>query len=286
ETDGSGSSSFSASQVPTKFVNLTMPQLSPNMPPRPEFTPFQVPNFCESNPYDDKDFWTYPERCGWIVHAEDARCHVLCPPRLCLHGMSEEEILEESRLNRDVRDPMFSRLDNKPVLASDKVAFLQAWLFFGLLTVVSDLCGLEIDVAAEFIIDNGMISTAKLNGLPLRWFEAAVKTQRAGDKTLMENILNLARHSFLMLSEELVSESTPKFVYSYAQCRTLQSLEILVRIIGLHLLLHTRMPGFTTTENEGWGRDRISGSLRFAIRYTEGMDQLSGLAIAELRKQG
>ncbi|KAK7027915.1 hypothetical protein VNI00_015131 [Paramarasmius palmivorus] len=109
-----------------------------------------------------------------------------------------------------------------------------------------------MDVEAEFILEDGLVSTAILNGLPGRWFDAAIRSGRAGDKTLMEHILTIARHSRLMLSEERSEDGrTSKFKYSSAECRILHSLDILVRIIGLHLLLHTYLPSFTTTEEEG-----------------------------------
>ncbi|THU81555.1 hypothetical protein K435DRAFT_471657 [Dendrothele bispora CBS 962.96] len=275
EPDGSSSIVSSSSQIPTKLVTLTMPQSSPNMPPRPEFTPFQVPNLCETSPYDDKDFWTYPERCGWVIHTKDTQCHVLCLPGSCRHQ-------NETR----VRPPIFSRVDHEPVTASDKVAFLQGWLFFGLLTEVSNLCGLDLDIVAEFIVEDGLVSTARLNGLPGRWYEAVARTGRAGNKTLMQSILTFARHSRLMLLEEFISEHTFRFEYTYTECRVLQSLQVLIRIIGLHLLLHVYTPGFTATEEEGWGHQRIVNSLGYAVDLGEGTHQLSMLAYDDLEEQG
>ncbi|KAL0580018.1 hypothetical protein V5O48_002021 [Marasmius crinis-equi] len=184
----------------------------------------------------------------------------------------------------------FSRLDGRPVVASDKAAFLQAWLFFGVLTEVSGLCGLEIDLATEFILEDGSVSTQALNGLPGRWFEAAATKERAGDKIVMEHILTVARHSRLMLGEERDKTGESRlFKYSYDECRVLFSLGVLVRTIGLHLLLHTYMPSFTTSEEEGWGRLRVLKSLDGplgTIYLTEGMDQLSDLAEDELEAQG
>ncbi|PBK63411.1 hypothetical protein ARMSODRAFT_542681 [Armillaria solidipes] len=268
-----------------EFVSrLTMPQASPHVPPRPEFIPFTIPYLCMSKPYDGKDFWSYPERCGWIVHVKDTQCHVLCPPGVCLDGMGMEEVED------DTRPPMFSRSDGSVVVASDKAAFLQAWLFFGVLTEVSNLCGLDIDLATEFFLEDGSVSTDRLNGLPGRWFEAAATSGLAGDKVLMKLILTIARHSHLMLSEERSEAHTSMFKYSYAECRVFHSLEILVRTVGLHLLLHTYMPGFTTTEEEGWGRKRIERSLDWPAWYrqhpNEGIDQLSDLARDKLEEQG
>ncbi|PBK80577.1 hypothetical protein ARMGADRAFT_75420 [Armillaria gallica] len=272
-------------QPPNEFISrLTMPQVSLHVP-RPEFIPFTIPYLCMPKPYDGKDFWSYPERCEWIVNVKDTQCHVLCPPGTCLDGMDIEEV------ENDIRSQMFSRSDGSVVVASDKAAFLQAWLFFGVLTEVSHLCGLDIDLAAEFFLEDGSVSTARLNGLPGRWFEAAAISGRAGDKVLMERILTIARHSHLMLSEERSEDGqTSIFNYSYAECRVFLSLEILVRTVGLHLLLHTYMPGFTTTEEEGWGRKRIERSLDWPIWYrgrpNEGIDQFSDLAQDQLEEQG
>ncbi|KAK0215641.1 hypothetical protein IW262DRAFT_1246363, partial [Armillaria fumosa] len=273
-------------QPPNSVISsLTIPQASPNLPPRPEFIPFTIPYLCASEPYDGEDFCSYPERCGWIIHVKDTQCHVLCPPGICLDGID----MEEPRGDRQLW--VFSRSDGSVVTASDKAAFLQAWLFFGVLTEVSNLCGLGIDLATEFFLEDGSVSTARLNGLPGRWFEAAAISGRAGDKVLMERILTIARHSHLMLSEERIDdEYTLRFGYSYAECRVFLSLEILVHTIGLHLLLHTYMPGFTTTEEEGWGRNRIEQSLTWPYSYrrrpNEGIAQLSGLARDELEEQG
>ena len=252
------------------------------MPPRPEFTPFTIPYLCMSNPYDRKGFWTYPERHGWIVHAKDKKCHVLCPPGICHDGTS----LSDINLTRQAQMQIMSRADGMPVTAIDKVAFLQAWLFFGVPTEVSTLCGLELDVEAEFILDNGSISTAKLNGLPGRWFTAAVKKNRAGDHALMEQILSITRHAVLMLSEELAEDGTRIFEYTYAGCRVLHSLDITARIVGLHLLLHVYMPGFIVTDENGWGHNRILKSVDWIGRKCEGLNQLSNIAHTELAKKG
>lgn len=279
-----------------------MPQTYPNLPPRPEFIIFSVPYLCKSNPYDGKDFWTYPGRVGWLVHVKDEQCHIFCPPGYCTHEMTYDEASEQENL---VRPSKFSRSDGAPFSMTEKVTFLQAWLFFGVLKEVSSLCGLDIDIATEFIVDGDSISTEKLNGLPGRWFEAVISTNRAGDKELMGRILTIGRHSVLMLSDEIfdcelvVDESAgvfknnvnPVYTYNYgytrAECRVLHSLEILVRTIGLHLLLHIYTPGFTSTEDEGWGRGRVAHSLiRYSTRLPEGMEQLSEYAFEELKEKG
>ncbi|KAJ7230383.1 hypothetical protein GGX14DRAFT_314597, partial [Mycena pura] len=264
------------------LISLTMPHLHTDLPPRPEFTPFTVPYLCLSSPYDGKGFWTYPERRGWIVHAKDTNCHVMCPPGICRHGISPIDV----DITRRAKPPIFTRADGIPVLASDKVIFLQAWLFFGLLTEVSALCGLDLDVAAEFVVDNGSVSTTKLNGLPGRWFAATVRTHRAGDMSLMERILALMRQAILVLDEEVSEAETQRFSYTYAECRVLHSLDITARILALHLLFHVYMPGFTATDEDGWGHRRILNSMDWIGRQSEGLDQLSSLSRDDLEEKG
>ena len=260
-----------------------MPQAYPNMPPRPEFIPFTVQNLCILNPYDGGDFWTYPERCGWIVNDKDTQCHVFCPPGTCHEGLTSHEMWEDGRVIRPLR---FTRSDGNPVLASEKVAFLQAWFFFGMLEEISTLCGLVMDTETEFVVEDGQISTAKLNGLPGRWLEAASTTGKAGNTTLMKHILALARHSYLMLTEEANREDTPVFFYTYSECRILHSLDILIRIIGLHLLLHGQTPGFEDAEGEGWHKGRVWSSLDWSLGRREGMKQLGDMAAEELKHHG
>ena len=284
-----GSSSSGTSLPPrplpaeAEFISFTVPHYSPTIPSRPEFTPFTVPYLCASSPYDRLGFWTYPQRHGWIVHITDTACHVLCPPGRCHQALGEDS-------GEDAREPnlpIFSRVDETEVQATDKAAFLQAWLFFGVLDEVSALCGLEIDVGKEFLTPGRRsFSTAKLNGLSRRWFDAAKQMKRAGDKSLMERVMSVARHTRLMLTEELkVDEDRRKFEYTYAECRIFQSLEIVIHLIGLHLLSHANVTGFTATEEEGWGRERVLKCLE-AAGYSEGIDQLSSLAQYELGEKG
>ncbi|KAF7350751.1 Het domain protein [Mycena sanguinolenta] len=283
-SSGSSRDAISSPLPGTDCISLTIPQLRTDLPPRPEFTPFTVPYLCASSQYDAKGFWTYPERRGWIIHLKDTNCHVLCPPGFCCHGTSL--VKDGVELSMREKPPIFTRADGIPVLASDKAMFLQAWLFFGLLTEVSALCGLDLDIPAEFVVDNGSISTAKLNGLPGRWFAAAVQTHRAGDTSLMERILALMRQAILVLDEERNETGTLMFNYTYAECRVLHSLDIACRTLALHLLFHIYMPGFTAPDEDGWGRQRISNSVDWIGRRGEGLDQLSSLSRDELEEKG
>lgn len=169
-------------------------------------------------------------------------------------------------------------MDGSPVTATSKAAFLQSWLFFGTLHTVSQMCGLTIDVQAEFLIEDGRsVSTAALNGLARRWF-ASLATEKIGDKAFMERILAIARQIELLLGEEMTSgpERKPLFRYTADEARVLFALEILLRVLLLHLLLHVESPGFTCSEDEGWKNGRISGLADRVEGYREGNKHLYG----------
>ncbi|KAI0779309.1 hypothetical protein C8Q74DRAFT_683705, partial [Fomes fomentarius] len=278
-------------EVPTttrvQIPSLTFPQASPTLPPRPEFKPFTVPNLCGSSLFDGIDYWMYPERHNWVVHARDKQCHVLCPPGLCWHDTNG--IPEAYRL---ARPPMLARADGSPVTATDKVAFLQSWLFYGTLTEVSTLCGLALDIEAEFLVDNGKsVSTSSLNGLAGRWF-SALPPDRFGDEVLMERILAISRYICLLLVEELTEDnhsgSTIQHMYEYTpeECRILHSIDILARTLGLHLLLHVYSPGFSASDDKAWSQKRITRSIVWMGRAVEGMDQLSDIVFDDLQERG
>jgi hypothetical protein len=77
----------------------------------------EVPFVCEAYPYDGYEFARFPERKGFS---------------------SEEEI---KRGNFGVATP------------GETVAFLQAWLFFGVLSEVFDSSGIKVDVG-DFVRGN------------------------------------------------------------------------------------------------------------------------------------
>ncbi|KAI0749838.1 hypothetical protein C8Q80DRAFT_1164244 [Daedaleopsis nitida] len=262
--------------APSANVNLTVPQHNPTLPPRPEFTPFIVPNLCEHPIYDGEDFWTYPARHNWVIHARDKQCHVWCPPGRCSDDVDEDADEEY----RKVRPPLLSRPDGSSVTAASKVAFLQSWLFFGTLNQVSRLCGLGLDIEAEFLVDGGRsVSTSALNGLPRRWF-SALGPRRSGQDALMEQILTHARQIGLLLNRKLAEDDHSvdgyqiKYEYTAEESRVLHSLDILARILGLHLLLHIYASDSKASTGDTWHGKRIVQSIDW-YHHVEGMDQLS-----------
>ncbi|KAJ6568777.1 hypothetical protein B0H19DRAFT_938649, partial [Mycena capillaripes] len=93
---------------------------------RPEFISFSVPRRLPA--YDNCGFWDYPGRMGWYVHRHDRRCHPpRCPPGVCTVDSANQPSKYGLAL------PSISRVDRSPTTVAGKVAFLQAWLFFGAL---------------------------------------------------------------------------------------------------------------------------------------------------------
>lgn len=116
---------------------------------RPEFPPFEVPYLCASSPYDGLGFEGFPKRKGYNIH-DQATEHV-------------------------------------PVHVITKDAkFLQAWLFFGAISEVSAISGLEIETSAEFLKskDNGLLHvwTEGLNGFASRIIKADSTTQEPSSR--------------------------------------------------------------------------------------------------------
>ncbi|KAI0329717.1 hypothetical protein GY45DRAFT_1435246 [Cubamyces sp. BRFM 1775] len=276
---------------------LTMPKPHPLHPPRPEFIPFTVTNLCPYFPWDGLDYMTFPERQGWLVHCKDKQCHTLCPPGFCNGGLEDDA----ARLYRyDVADgpasPMLSRVDGSPITSTSKAAFLQAWLFFGTLHEMSRLCGLSMDIDGEFLADGGRaISTAALNGLAGRWF-ASLHHENVGNKVFMQEIFTIYRHLALLLNKEVVEESGPEgsnrrkkpaaFTYTPEEARVFLSIELVLRTIGLHLLLHCYSPTLSCDESDGWSRRKITQVMEWRGRRIEGFDTLEDYADTQLEDHG
>ncbi|KAH9892485.1 hypothetical protein C8Q73DRAFT_782020 [Cubamyces lactineus] len=270
-------------------MTLTMPQSNPSLPPRPEFIPFTVTNLCSSLPWDELDYMTFPERHGWVVHHQDKQCHDLCPPGYCNGGLAQT--LYKFDVADGLAPPMLSRADGSSVSGTSKAAFLQAWLFFGTLHEVSRLCGLSIDVEAEFLIDGGRaISTAALNGLAGRWF-ASLDHTSAGDKAFMQKIFTIYRHLALLLNEELIRDSgsksgrkmAPVFTYTPEEARVFFLIDVLLRTIGLHLVLHCYSPAFSYV---GWNRNVITQNVDWIGRRIEGYETLEDYVNTQLEERG
>ena len=255
-------------------TRLTMPQPDPSLPPRPEFPPFIVPHLCASAPFDDGDLATYPERRGWVVHYQDQRCHMSCPPGICMDGVEASADSWWDVYNTiHPTSPMLSRADGGAVTAASKVAFFQSWLFFGTLREISQMCGCPTDVHSEFVVHDGQdVSTAALNGLAGRWF-TSLDTEKVGDKLFLERVFVIARRIVLLLRQELSNDAERKPVFRYTpdQVRVLFSIDILFRALALHLLLHITSPALADETMSAW----MTALLYTRDMWIEGQEDLA-----------
>lgn len=268
---------------------LTMPQSDPSMPPRPEFPPFVVDNLCGAVQYDCGDFATYPERHRWVVHHKDMLCHPLCPPfGICFDGI-ERRFQDDYYMEHGPVSPMLSRTDGSTVTHTSKVAFFQTWLFFGALHEMSKMCGLTMDVQAEFLVDGGRgVSTAALNGLAGRWF-LSLSSQEVGREAFMWRVLTIARQISLLLAQEVSSrpEGKTAFEYTSEEAHVLFSIEVLLRVLSLHLLLHAKSPALSHSDAERWdGILSEFNNYALSIQDREGDLELCTLEKETLSKRG
>ena len=261
-----------------------MPHSNPSLPPRPEFPPFTVLNLCGPVLIDGGEFSAFPERHGWVVHHKDIQCHALCPPTgICFEGMGRGAREGHYKSHGPV-SPMLSRTDGAAVTHTSKTAFLQAWLFFGTIREMSRMCGLAMDVQAEFVVDGGRrVSTAALNGLAGRWF-ASLRREEVGSIVFMERVLTIARQMAPLLRQEVSSRPAcqPTYEYTPDEARVLFSMDVLLRVLALHLMLHVRSPAFSTSpEGEAWNAAERIGSV---ITYAPTQVREGELELARLEK--
>ncbi|KAI5837088.1 hypothetical protein DFP73DRAFT_569385 [Morchella snyderi] len=179
------------------------------VPTRPDFFSFIAPYLCSGVPYDHRPdgFRDFPSRGGWLLHDDP----------------DKQE---------------YGRLDgsDSAEMVTEKVAFYQAWLFFGLLSETSVLYGLDVDIEAEFLIEGAsggkVIHTEALNRLPAQWSRAA---QQYDDWR--------ARHSQVL--DLLTYVNTRMFglrqfggrgrLHSFEDCQVLLAVEMAFRAVLLTL---------------------------------------------------
>lgn len=142
--------------------------------PRPEFIPFTVPRLGPA--YDVSGFEDYPARSGWVVHRYDPCCCEggRCPPGRC--------VLKGDQYDHDgLALPALSKTTDTETTCSEKVAFLQSWLFFGALAEAHTACNLAINTE-DYVADT--FNTGQLNGLPLRLYQTSERSGCGGSETL------------------------------------------------------------------------------------------------------
>lgn len=197
---------------------------------RPEFIPFTVPRLGEE--YDLSGFWEFPARAGWQVHRYDRRCHEgRCPPGVCV------EIDGGQPERYGLHTPGISRTKARDDACSEKLAFLQTWLFFGALAEAHAVCSLPIS-PEDLIADT--FATDRLNRLPRRLYLASQSSGRAGSRELKEELYAIIRQVQLMITR--ASDWEDEHDYTLTQCEVLFSIKILLHTLCLALLCHSRCP--------------------------------------------
>lgn len=194
---------------------------------RPEFIPIKVPFLCGAEPYDNLGFWDFPTRMGWKVNREDRWCHSFCPPGTC----KAQEHNEASDAPNGLACPAVTKKGLKafftPTTTRDKIAFLQAWLFFGALDEICALCGLELDVMKTFVVE-GMVTTESLNGLPGRLYKSSLRQLYLVPMLLKRQLLRVARYVQLMITRRSIVD---EHEYTFEECLVLSSINVVLRVI-------------------------------------------------------
>ncbi|CUS13589.1 unnamed protein product [Tuber aestivum] len=111
----------------------------------------EIPSLCEPNSYDKEGFFDFPTRRGWYI-----------------------DFAESSGPQRINRDEVPS--------AADKGAFLQSWLFFGMMYEVLRLLNVEVDLE-DFVVRDGDGTRRCITTYPLRrYFADCTQRERAGSR--------------------------------------------------------------------------------------------------------
>ncbi|CAL1698432.1 unnamed protein product [Somion occarium] len=245
--------------------------------PRPEFIPFQVPYMCRNTPYDGLDFWNYPSRVGWKVNRHDNRCHEgRCPPGNCVESNANEGL----SLPYGLHAPAVSRTDGSIAPVNEKVAFLQAWLFFGALTEVCSICGLVFDFH-ESLHSGDVVDTGALNGLPIKLYKSSQQLGLAGSMNLRRQLHTIMRHMQLITTR--AHEVDDEHEYALAECEVLLSIHVLLRIICLSLLCHA--PHWELGPTDGMHIPLVQPSPEWRS-VPEGLARLGVLTLDRLAQRG
>lgn len=220
----------------------------------PEFIPIKVPFLCSTVPYDNLGFWNFPARMGWEVNREDRWCHRDCPPGTCKKQGVKKAFEEPYGL----ACPAVTKKGALSISTREKIAFLQAWLFFGALDEICAWCGLDLgrDITKTFVVD-GMVTTQPLNGLPRRLYTASLSHWSGWvgvSRRLMVEFLKVARYVQLIITRRTEED---EHEYTFEECLVLSSINIMLRTI-LTAMLHFIPP------QASWKKDKSARALYLA----------------------
>ncbi|RYP03310.1 hypothetical protein DL764_005228 [Monosporascus ibericus] len=160
-------------------------------------------------------------------------------------GASHHVAAEDEQHGKDVgwsepyglQSPGLTKATGTEATCSEKVAFLQSWLFFGALAETYAACNLLIN-PDDYTADT--FDTARLNGLPLRLYYASQRSGSAGSEGLRKKLYSIVRQGQLMMTR--ASDWEDEHDYTLTQCEVLYSIHILLRILSLALLCQSPQP--------------------------------------------
>lgn len=225
---------------------------------RPDFVLLTVPYLCVAAPYDyhELGFWDFPERAGWMLDARGYRNNFANELIWDLEELDREYTCRQRKIPEEIssKRPFDSlklkcyRIDGGHASLSEQIAFLQAWLFFGVLAEVSSICGLSLDLETEFLVTNDaedgakVVSTAALNGLSRRWLEAAGAQGQGPVQTGQPNrtarMIRVVRHAMSMQTRYVrPMKKESQSLLSYPQCMVLLSIRTAFRAVLLTLAM-------------------------------------------------
>lgn len=114
---------------------------------------------------------------------------------------------------------------------SEQVAFLQAWLFFGMLEQVSLICGVDARLEDEFVLQQCEVTTAPLDRLLQRWLDAKLNPEQA------VQIVRVIQHVLSMQTRYEDPRKRESQELTYAQYKVLLSIRVATRTVLLALAM-------------------------------------------------
>lgn len=192
------------------------------------------------------------------------------------------------------------RSDHSVASLSDEVAFLQAWLFFGVLAQTHAIVGLPGgDPAADFAVKSQCggttktFSTAALDVLPHRWAAALNAHPLEAHMERWRELLAVLQH--VVTLQTVVSTYKPTVTsdartLTYDECKVLLSIRILFRAILLALVLSIPGPPSSSVSHTDTDADLAALQLlmqpALAQAFPADLDELKDFAIDEMRMGG
>ncbi|KAL0563941.1 hypothetical protein V5O48_018117 [Marasmius crinis-equi] len=181
--------------------------LDPGPPSRPYFISFEFPRLPTKVPYDNHPggFWDFSERTGWVLDGQ--REHRKFPNELETlnpvlaklddkHECRKRTIPELFLKNRpnDALSIKCFRTDGTGASLSEQVAFLQTWLFFGVLAEMNTITGVPIpDFRAGGTPE--VLSTAALDVLLRQWLSALETLDNDDHEQKRSRMLEIVQHA-------------------------------------------------------------------------------------------